>query len=111
MAFRRLEANSAGWPPERNAIPGTAAGTVRRRHFHEGNATLLPLTEPLVAEDQAADRVAEPRYGNEQLPVGSPGLFGLGDSHLGKSLVARGDAFIDRQQTLAIGDHRSCRFE
>ena len=33
MVFKRAEASSADWPPDKNAIPGTAAGTVRHRLF------------------------------------------------------------------------------
>jgi hypothetical protein len=29
MAFKRAEASSPGCPPDKNAIPGTAAGTAR----------------------------------------------------------------------------------
>ena len=29
MAFKRAEASSALWPPDRKATPGTAAGTAR----------------------------------------------------------------------------------
>src|ERR1019366_8841215 len=32
MAFKRAEASSLGWPPDKNAIPGTAAGPARKRH-------------------------------------------------------------------------------
>ena len=39
MAFKRAEASSADWPPDKNAIPGTAAGTVRKRHFTVASAT------------------------------------------------------------------------
>ena len=39
MAFRRAEASSADWPPDRNAIPGTAAGTARKRHLTVASAT------------------------------------------------------------------------
>ena len=39
MAFKRAEANSEDWPPERNAIPGTAAGTARKRHLTVASAT------------------------------------------------------------------------
>ena len=41
MAFRRAEASSLGWPPDRNAIPGTAAGTARRRTCHRGVGHLV----------------------------------------------------------------------
>ena len=33
MVFKRAEASSADWPPDKKAIPGTAAGTVRHRLF------------------------------------------------------------------------------
>ena len=39
MAFKRAEASSLGWPPDKNAIPGTAAGTARRRHLTVASAT------------------------------------------------------------------------
>ena len=29
MAFKRAEASSLDWPPDKNVIPGTAAGTAR----------------------------------------------------------------------------------
>jgi hypothetical protein len=31
ISFNRAVANSAGWPPDRNAIAGTAAGTARKK--------------------------------------------------------------------------------
>src|SRR5659263_720061 len=39
MAFNRAEASSGGWPPDKNAIPGTAAGTDRKRHRTVASAT------------------------------------------------------------------------
>ena len=39
IAFKRAEANSAGWPPYRNAIAGTAAGTARKKQFTVASAT------------------------------------------------------------------------
>ncbi len=39
IAFKRAEASSADWPPDKNAIPGTAAGTTRRRHLTVASAT------------------------------------------------------------------------
>ncbi len=33
MVFKRAEASSPDWPPDKKAIPGTAAGTVRHRLF------------------------------------------------------------------------------
>ena len=39
MAFKRTEAISADWPPDKNVIPGTVAGTVRKRHFTVVSAT------------------------------------------------------------------------
>src|ERR1035437_2703432 len=39
MAFKWAEASSAGWPPDKNAMPGTAAGTARKRHFTVAAAT------------------------------------------------------------------------
>jgi hypothetical protein len=39
MAFNRAEASSADWPPDKNAIPGTAAGTDRRRQRTVASAT------------------------------------------------------------------------
>src|ERR1017187_10536965 len=39
MAFNRAEASSPDWPPDKNAIPGTAAGTARNRHFTVASAT------------------------------------------------------------------------
>jgi len=31
--IRRADASSPDWPPDKNAIPETAAGTARKRHF------------------------------------------------------------------------------
>ena len=39
MAFKRAEASSADWPPDKNAIPGTAAGTARKRQLTVASAT------------------------------------------------------------------------
>src|ERR1039458_5402108 len=39
MAFNRPEASSGDWPPERKVIPGTAAGTDRKRHLTVVSAT------------------------------------------------------------------------
>src|SRR5664279_4377719 len=39
MAFKRAEASSLGWPPDKKAIPGTAAGTARKRHLTVASAT------------------------------------------------------------------------
>jgi len=39
IAFKRAEANSADWPPDRNAIAGTAAGTARRKQVTVASAT------------------------------------------------------------------------
>src|ERR1019366_6422412 len=39
IAFKRAEANSAGWPPDKNAIAGTAAGTARKKQFTVASAT------------------------------------------------------------------------
>jgi len=39
MAFKRAEASSPDWPPDKNAIPDTAAGTARKRHPTVASAT------------------------------------------------------------------------
>ena len=39
MAFKRVEANSPDWPPDKNAMPGTDAGTARKRHLTVASAT------------------------------------------------------------------------
>jgi hypothetical protein len=39
IAFKRAEASSLGWSPDKNATPGTAAGTVRKRVFSVASAT------------------------------------------------------------------------
>jgi hypothetical protein len=39
MAFKRADANSAGWPPDRKATAGTAAGTALKKHFTVASAT------------------------------------------------------------------------
>src|ERR1035437_9348307 len=39
IAFKRAEASSADWPPDKNAIPGTAAGTARKRQLTVASAT------------------------------------------------------------------------
>ena len=41
MAFKRAEASSALWPPERKATPGTAPGTVLKQAAHRGIRHLL----------------------------------------------------------------------
>src|ERR1035441_4723920 len=38
IAFKRAEANSADWPPDKNAIAGTAAGTARKRQLTVASA-------------------------------------------------------------------------
>ena len=39
IAFNRAEANSEVCPPDKKAIPGTAAGTTRNKHFTVASAT------------------------------------------------------------------------
>ena len=45
IAFKRAEASSLDCPPDKNATPGIAAGTARKRHF-----TMLSAN-PLLATD------------------------------------------------------------
>ena len=46
MAFNLSDANSADCPPDKNVIPGTAAGTTRMRHFTVASAIsiVVPTT-------------------------------------------------------------------
>ena len=39
MAFKRAEASSPDWPPDKKATPGTAAGTTRKRQLTVASAT------------------------------------------------------------------------
>ena len=39
IAFKRAEASSGDWPPDKNAIAGTAAGTARRKQLTVASAT------------------------------------------------------------------------
>jgi hypothetical protein len=39
MAFKRAEANSLDWPPDKKTIPGMAAGTACKRQFTVASAT------------------------------------------------------------------------
>ena len=73
-------------------------------NFDKGSAILLLLANRLVVEDRAADALAEPGRGHNQLPIGAPGLLGQGNPQPGKSFVAGWITFIHRQQTLVAGD-------
>ena len=44
--IQRADANSPGWPPDRKAIPGTDAGTTRRRHCTVVSATSATVSCP-----------------------------------------------------------------
>jgi hypothetical protein len=44
IAFKRAEASSPDWPPDKKAIPGTAAGTVRKRRLTVASATSSTVT-------------------------------------------------------------------
>ena len=76
MALSREEASSLGWPPDRKTIPGTAAGTLRKRHFTVASATsstdsclrrdLTELEPKLDPRDSA--RAAGLRYTNDRKP-------------------------------------------
>ena len=74
--------------------------------FNKGSAIFLLLADRLVVEDRATDALTETGRGHNQLPIGAPGLLGLGNSQLGKSFVAGWIAFIHRQQALVVGDQR-----
>src|ERR1017187_7343713 len=39
IAFKRAEASSGDWPPDKNAIAGTAAGTARKKQLNVASAT------------------------------------------------------------------------
>jgi hypothetical protein len=70
----------------------------------KGSAIRLPLADRLVVEDRAADAFTETGRGYDQLAIGTPGFFGLGNPQSGKSSVAGRSALIHRQQALVIGD-------
>src|SRR5438132_12833974 len=53
IASRLIVASSSDWPPERNTIPGTAAGTVARKHSTVRRAT---SSGPARFEASLADR-------------------------------------------------------
>ena len=74
--------------------------------FDKGSAIFLLLADRLVVEDRATDALTETGRGHNQLPIGAPGLLGLGNPQLGKSFVAGWIAFIHRQQALVVGDQR-----
>ena len=79
MAFKRAEASSEDWPPDKNAIPG---------------------------EDRATNALNETGGGHNQLPIDTPRLLGLGNPQPGESFVAGWITFIHRQQALVAGDQR-----
>ena len=74
--------------------------------FDKGSAIFLLLADRLVVEDRATDALTETGRGHNQLPIGAPGLLGLGNPQPGKSFVAGWIAFIHRQQALVAGDQR-----
>ena len=78
-----------------------------RDDFDKGSAIFLLLADRLVVEDHAANALTQTGRGHNQLPIGAPGLDGLGNPQLGKSFVAGGIAFIHRQQALVAGNQRS----
>ena len=67
MAFKRAEASSLSWPPGTNVIPGTAAGTARKKHLTVALATSSTASclgqvdrqQALVAGDQRPRGVYE----------------------------------------------------
>src|SRR5450759_843664 len=75
--------------------------------FDKGSAICLLLADRLVVEDRATNALTETGRGRNQLPIGAPGLLGLGNSQPGKSFVAGWITFIHRQQALVAGDQRS----
>ncbi len=74
--------------------------------FDKGSAIFLLLADRLVVEDRAANAVTQTGRGHNQLPIGAPGLLGLGNPQPGKSLVTGWIALIHRQQALVAGDQR-----
>ena len=75
--------------------------------FGEWHAIGPALADGLVVQDHATDGSAQPRRGQQQFPVGAPRVHGLLDAGAGETLVARGGAFVHRQQALATGQQRS----
>jgi len=64
---------------------------------------LLLLADGFVIKNHAPDAFTEAGRGDDQFPIGAPGLQRLWDVELGKPFVAGGIAFIHRQQTLVFG--------
>ena len=77
--------------------------------FNKGSAIFLLLADRLVVEDRATNALTETGRGHNQLPIGTPGLLGLGNPQPGKSFVAGWITFIHRQQPLVVGDQRLSR--
>ncbi|MFZ2172677.1 MAG: hypothetical protein WAW17_01315 [Rhodococcus sp. (in: high G+C Gram-positive bacteria)] len=73
------------------------------QHAQEWHPVGGVLPDRLVADDDAADAVPEPRGGDDQFPVGAAGLLGLGNPEPGEAPVAGGDRYVDRQRTLVVG--------
>ncbi len=75
--------------------------------FDKGSAVFRLLADRFVVEDRPTDALAEAGRGHDQLPIGAPGLLGLGNPQPGKSFVAGWSAFIHCQQALVAGDQRA----
>jgi hypothetical protein len=73
-------------------------------NLNEGSAIFPLLADRLVVEDRATNALTETGRGHNQLPIGAPGLLGLGNPQPGKSFVAGWITFIHRQQALVAGD-------
>jgi len=74
--------------------------------LHDGNALLSDFGIALAVKEAGGDRLTETGRGHNQLPIGAPGLLGLGNPQPGKSFVAGWNTFIHRQQALVAGDQR-----
>jgi hypothetical protein len=72
--------------------------------FDEGDAIARLLTDRLVVEDRAANALAEPGSGHDQLSISPPSLNGLRNPQLSKTLVTRWVALVHREQALVARD-------
>ena len=72
--------------------------------FNKGSAIFLMLADRLVIKDRATNGLPQTGRGDNQLPVGAPRLFGLGNPQLGKSFVAGWITLIHCQQAFIASD-------
>ena len=109
QAFGDLLSRMAGHVlgPEIHLDPGNDSRI--QQDLDEGNALRRALPDGLVVEDRASDALGEAGRGDDQLPVGSPRLHGLGNSQRREALVAGGVALVHGQEALVPGKERSRR--